>query len=121
MYIYHITGATPGEAKSCLLAITLDKDVYQQGERMSITIENLSNETLTFSNLAYGLGYHSWNGFSWIPFRGIPGKEAIGKLKPGEIGHVQHSLVGIWCLPVGKCRVGNSYYNCWAEFSVISR
>jgi hypothetical protein len=117
--IYYIDYIAIGEGKNYPVTITLDKDVYRQGERMNITIENVSNETLRFSDLSYGLGYQFWSGFSWIPSLGIPGLELIGWLKPGEIGFVQHSLVGSWYLEVGKWRVGNSYYDCWAEFFVI--
>ncbi|MDH5449299.1 MAG: hypothetical protein OEX77_00160 [Candidatus Bathyarchaeota archaeon] len=116
---YYITSAATGEGKNYLLTITLDKDVYQQGERMYITIKNVSNETLHFTNSNYGLEYQFWNGFSWTFFIGMPGRMVVVELKPGEIGYVQHSLVGSWYLEVGKWRVGDSYYDCWTEFFVI--
>jgi len=116
---YYITSAATGEGENYLLTITLDKDVYQQGERMNITIENVSNGTLTFSNSNYGLEYQFWNGFRWTFFIGMPGRMIVAELEPGEIGYVQHSLVGSWYLHVGKWRVGSGYHDCWAGFFVI--
>jgi len=76
------------------LNITTDKTIYQPDETIIITIENLSNETFTFSNSVYGLFFERWNGDSWKFYTGIIGLQVITHLEPKETGRITYRLGG---------------------------
>lgn len=90
-----------------LLNVTTDKSVYQQNDNITITVKNLSNETVTFGNSAYDLFFEKWNGVSWEVYTGVIGLEVITYLNPEEIGEIGYKLGGQTDkpFPQGKYRV----------------
>jgi hypothetical protein len=101
------------------LTITLDKGTYYQGEVMNITIKNISNETIWFTDTAYNLFFERFNGQDWEFYDTIIGGAAMTPLKPKQTAQVK------WTLgypgrpyPAGRYRVGT--HGVYAEFEVIA-
>ena len=102
-----------------LLLITLDKNVYNQGEYMTITIKNRSNETLWFTNTAYNLYFERFNGTGWTFYEQIVGGALMTPLRPGETGEVRWKLDDRTGspFPAGYYRVGTK--GIYVEFTVV--
>jgi hypothetical protein len=105
------------------LIVTTDKDVYLQGENMRITVKNMTNKEMEFSNTAYGLGFEKWDNTTWQPYVGIRGGEAIVALGPGGESIVTYTLGGYigYNFEPGEYRVGTAGYGtppAYAEFKV---
>jgi len=64
---------TPKTPLEEILAITLDKEVYYQGELMTITIQNISNETVWFTDTACNMFFERFNGQCWEFYDAIIG------------------------------------------------
>ena len=119
LIIVYYFGGSPTD-HSFPLTIKLDKYEYYPSETMHITITNISNETLVFSDTAYDLVYHRWNGTGWQRYTSIPGGAAITELEPGETDLVvwEASTHQGSPFPPGRYRVGTK--DVYAEFDVIS-
>jgi len=87
-----------------LLKVTVDKDAYQADETLTIIVQNLSNETLTFGNSVYGAYFEKWDGKKWMFHTGIVGLLVITNLNPGEEGRITYKLDASLFDP-GKYRV----------------
>ena len=100
------------------LTITLDRKTYHQGDIISITIKNGSNETQCFGNAAYDLCFERFSRGCWEFYDAIPGAEVITCLKPGQTGQVTWKLGGHTDrpFPAGHYRVGTK--GVYAEFEV---
>jgi len=77
-----------------LLIVKADKAVYSQSDNMTVTLENGSNETLSFADSSYGLFFEKWNGASWEFHAGLSGVEVITTLDPGEKAEIIYRLSG---------------------------
>lgn len=97
------------------LTITLDKETYHQGEIMNLTIENISNETVWFTNTAYDLFFERFNGKDWEFHTPIVGGAAMTPLEPSETAQFTWKLSSDFSL--GHYRVGT--HGVYAEFEVI--
>ena len=100
------------------LSITLDKEIYHQGDVMTITIENISNETIWFTDTACNLFFERFNGEYWEFYDAMVGGLAMTPLEPSETKRF------IWKLgyagrpyPSGHYRVGTK--GVYTEFEVI--
>jgi len=102
-----------------LLLIMLDKEVYNQGEYMTVTIKNRSNETMWFTNTAYDLCFERFNGTDWVLYEEIVGGPVKTSLKPGEIRQVTWKLDDHTGSPfsAGRYRVGTK--GIYVEFTVV--
>ena len=100
------------------LSVTLDKEIYHQGDIMTITIENVSNETIWFTDTAYNLCFERFNGVDWEFHTAIVGCLAMTPLEPGETAQLTWALdVPLQPFPPGRYRVGT--HGVYAEFEVI--
>lgn len=70
MYAHKIEKANYSPPEE-LLSITLDKEIYSQGDKMNITIKNISNETIWFTDTAYSLAFEKFDGVDWEFHTGI--------------------------------------------------
>ncbi len=100
------------------LSITIDKEIYYQGDIMTITIENISNETIWFTDTACNLFFERFNGEHWEFYDPMVGGLAMTPLEPSETKQFA------WKLgypgrpyPAGQYRVGTK--GVYAEFQVI--
>lgn len=100
------------------LSVTIDKEIYCQGDIMTITIENISNETQWFGNAAYDVCFERFNGEYWEFYDSVPGAEVITCLELGETGQVTWKLGGHTDrpFPAGQYRVW--VHGVYAEFEV---
>ncbi|MFQ6075508.1 MAG: hypothetical protein ACE5Z5_05165 [Candidatus Bathyarchaeia archaeon] len=89
------------------LNVTTDKSVYHQNDNITITVRNVSNETVAFGNSAYDLFFEKWNGVSWEFYTGVVGLEVITYLNPEETAEVHYELGGQTDkpFPAGKYQV----------------
>jgi len=112
----------------CLLNVELDKSVYRQNDTLVILIQNLSNETFTFGNSAYGIHFERWDGKSWKFYAGMISLQVITNLNPKEQARITYELSEKPFFP-GKYRViskgwvehGKEIIRIWryAEFTVL--
>ncbi|MDH5690907.1 MAG: hypothetical protein OEY81_05715 [Candidatus Bathyarchaeota archaeon] len=100
------------------LSITIDKEKYCQGDTMTITIENISNETIWFTDTACNLFFERFNDQHWEFYDAMVGGLAMTPLEPNETKKFT------WKLgypgrpyPAGRYRVGTK--GVYAEFEVI--
>jgi hypothetical protein len=109
----------PKQNSEVYLTITLDKGLYHQGDIMTITIENVSNETQCFGNAAYDLHFETFDGEYWKLYDSIPAAEVITYLDPGQTSQVTWKLGGHTDrpFPAGHYRVGTK--GVYMEFEVI--
>jgi hypothetical protein len=99
------------------LIITLNKEVYLQGETIDITIKNISNETIWFTDTAYNLFFERFSGVDWEFHTPIVGCLVMTPLEPGETAQLTWMLdVPLQPFPPGKYRVGT--HGVYAEFEV---
>ena len=85
---------------------------------MNITIKNISNETIWFSDTAYNLFFEKFNGTNWQFHTSIIGCLAWTPLEPGETGQIEWTLdVPFQPFPAGHYRVGTK--GVYAEFDVF--
>ena len=107
------------QAPEVHITITLNRETHHQGDMMTITIENVSNETQCFGNAAYDVCFEGFNGGYWEFYDAIPGVEVITCLKPGETGQVTWKLGGHTDrpFPAGHYQVGTK--GVYAEFEII--
>jgi len=100
------------------LIITLDKETYYQGDIMTITVENISNETVWFTGTAYNLFFERFNGTNWQFHTSIVEGAAMTPLEPRETGQIKWKLdVPLQPFPAGHYRVGTK--GVYAEFDVF--
>jgi hypothetical protein len=100
------------------LSITIDKETYCQGETMTITIENISNETVWFTDTACNLFFGRFNGEHWEFYDAMVGGVAMTPLEPNETKKFIWKLGYPGCpYPAGRYRVGTK--GVYAEFEVI--
>ena len=100
------------------LSITIDKEVYYQGDIINITIENISNETIWFTDTAYNLCFERFNGVDWEFHTSIVGCLVMTPLEPGETAQLMWALdTPLQPFPPGRYRVGT--YGVYAEFEVV--
>jgi len=100
------------------LSITIDNQIYYQGDVMTITIENISNETIWFTDTAYNLFFEKFNGVDWKFHTAIVGCLAMTPLEPGETAQLMWTLdVPSQAFPDGRYRVGT--HGVYAEFEVV--
>ncbi len=107
---YTFTPKTPPEE---ILTITLDKKMYYQGELMTITIKNISNETVWFTDTACNLFFERFNGQDWEFYDAMIGGLMMTPLEPGEIKQFAWKL----SYPAGHYRVGTK--GVYAEFDIV--
>jgi hypothetical protein len=100
------------------LSVTIEKEIYYQGDVMTITIENISNETQWFGNAAYDVCFERFDGEYWKFYDSIPGAEVITHLEPEETAQVTWKLGGHTDrpFPAGQYRVW--VHGVYAEFEV---
>jgi len=101
------------------LCINLDEETYRQGDIMTITIENISNETIEFGNAAYDVCFERFTGEYWEFYDSIPSAAVITYLEQGQIGQVTWKLdehTG-HPFPAGQYRVW--VHGVYAEFEVV--
>jgi hypothetical protein len=104
-----------------ILTVILDKQTYKQGEVMTITIRNISNETIWFTDTAYNIVFERFDNvfndwtFHTAPIAGLlmtplhPGEEAqLMWLLDDKTGHL---------FPPGRYRVGT--HEVYTEFEVM--
>jgi len=96
-----------------LLRVTLDRETYYQGDTIVITIKNISNETVWFTDTAYNLFFERFNNQDWEFYDAIIGGLMMTSLKPGETAQVNWTLG----YPPGRYRVGT--HGVYAEFEVV--
>jgi hypothetical protein len=101
------------------LSVTLDKEIYHQGSIITITIENISNETQWFGNAAYDACFDRFDGEYWEFYDSIPSAEVITCLKPRETRQATWKLGGHTdsTFPPGQYRVW--VHGVYAEFEII--
>lgn len=100
------------------LIITLDKERYSQGETMNITIKNISNETIWFTDTAHNLFFERFNGVDWKFHDAMIGGAAMTPLEPGKTAwHTWPVGYAGRPYPPGQYRVGT--HGVYAEFEVI--
>jgi len=75
-----------------LLNVKLDKNAYQRGERLVISIQNLSNETFTFGNSAFGSYIERWDGESWRFYAGMISLQVITTLNSKGEARITYEL-----------------------------
>ena len=109
----------PGLPKS-KVSIVLDKAEYQSGEMMNITVINISDETLEFPNLAYGLEFDRKIDGGWTHYLTIISGQVLTYLKPGENVTISYTLGADTeaPFPAGTYRVGIRKFGAYAEFTV---
>jgi hypothetical protein len=117
-YSFEVRAFVPKPSPEEPLTITLDKEAYHQGENITITITNNSNETISFSNSAYDLHFDIWNGDAWELYDAIPSNEVIVYLQKGEQVHITWKLGGHIERPfqAGHYRVGTK--GIYTEFMI---
>ena len=120
MYTFKVEPFIPKPPPEAYLIITLDKEIYSQVEIMNITIKNISNETIWFTDTAYNLFFERFNGVDWEFHTSIVGCLAMTPLEPGETAQLTWALdVPLQPFPLGRYRVGT--HGVYAEFEVIDR
>lgn len=99
-------------------SLTTNKETYRQDDIMTITIENISNETIWFTDGAYNIFFERFTGVDW-EFHTAP--VAIAVMTPLEAGETAQLT---WPLdapgqefPAGRYRVGT--HGVYAEFEVL--
>ena len=118
MYTFKVEPFVPKPPTEAYLTVTLDKETYHQGEIMNITIKNVSNETVWFTDTAYNLFFEKFNGVDWEFHTGIGGGLVMTPLEPGETAKITWTLdVPLQPFPPGQYRVGTR--GVYAEFEVI--
>ncbi len=101
------------------LIIVLEKSIYNQGEYMTVTIKNVANETILFTNTAYDLRFEVFNGTGWGFYKEVTGNPVTTSMQPNETAQVLCKLderVGS-PFPAGHYRVGTKGIS--AEFRVV--
>jgi hypothetical protein len=100
------------------LSITIDKEKYCQGDTMNITIENVSNGTVWFTDTACNLFFETFTGEHWEFYDAMVGDLAMTPLEPNEtkkfawkLGYPGRQY------QAGRYRVGTK--GVYAEFEVI--
>ena len=101
-----------------ILTITLDKEIYGEGDTMTITIQNISNETIWFINAMYNLVFERFDhAFSDWVFHAAPiAAQVMTPLQPGEGAQVTWKL-DAETFPSGLYRI--VILGVYAEFNVI--
>lgn len=101
-----------------ILAITLDKEIYSQGDTMTITIQNISNETVWFTNAVYNLVFERFDdAFSdWVFHTAPIAAQVMTPLEPGGNAQVTWKLE-VETFPSGLYRIDILGVN--VEFNVI--
>jgi hypothetical protein len=99
------------------LIVTLNKEIYLRGETMNITIKNISNETVWFTDTACNLFFERFNGVDWEFHTAIIGGLMMAPLEPGETADYTWKLgVPLQPFPPGRYRVGT--HGVYAQFEV---
>lgn len=100
------------------LKITLDKETYFQGETMQITIKNILNETIWFTDTACNLYFERFNGACWEFYDAMIGGAAMTPLQPNQTRQFTWKLgYGGLPYPSGRYRVGTK--GVYAEFEIL--
>lgn len=88
------TGEYMGITAYPFLIITLDKslNIYFPGDVIEITLKNVSNRSLFFTDNAYGLAFQRWDDNAWEYYESIRGEEMIIELTPGEEAQANFEL-----------------------------
>lgn len=87
------------------LVVSTDKKVYFQGEKMRITVKNLTNKELTFANTSLNLRFEKWGGTAWQLYAMVPGEVWTTVFELGIEWHTVVALEGEKFEP-GRYRVG---------------
>ena len=100
-----------------VLRIDLDKYVYRCGEVMNITIRNISDETLWFTNSVYNLAFERFdkNYNDWIFHSAPRAEEIITSIYPGDTVQLTLTLSADE-FPPGHYRIGT--HGVYVEFDV---
>jgi hypothetical protein len=75
-----------------LLEVTLDKETYNYGENMTITLKNNSDIVLNFPNSSFGIFFQKWENENWVFYGSIPGRENVNSIYPGENAQVVYTI-----------------------------
>lgn len=117
-YAFNVQLLRPKQPPEAYLAITLDKETYRQGDVMTITIENTSNETVEW----WVDAIERYNGDDW-EFHDVVGAtiEDYAPLEPGETKHLTWKLDATPRYPnrpytPGRYRVFTRHYPSTVEF-----
>jgi len=120
LYAEKIEKAEPQPPKppsEAYLVITLDKEIYHQGEIRNITIKNISNETIWFTDTAHNLFFDRFNGVDWEFHDAMIGGLMMTPLEPGKTAWHTWPVGYAGCpYPPGRYRVGT--HGVYAEFEV---
>ena len=85
---------------------------------MNMTIKNISNETIWFTDTACNLSFERFNGVDWEFHTSIVGCLAMTPLEPGETAEYTWKLdIPLQPFLLGHYRVGT--HGGYAEFEVI--
>ena len=77
------------------LEVTTDKTMYQEGDNMTITIRNASNQAVWFGSPAYGVSFEKWDKDKWVFHSSICGAEVIVNLEPEQTRQITVRLSNI--------------------------
>jgi len=74
------------------LEVTLDKEIYNFGDNITITVKNVSENTVTFGSTAYGVYFEKWENETWTFYVGVAAEEMLVGLQPGENHQIKYYL-----------------------------
>lgn len=103
-----------------ILAIGIDRNMYRPGETMIITIKNISNETIWFTNTVYNIVFERFNSIynDWIYHTSPIAGQALVSISPNEEKQVKY-IIDPELFPPGLYRVGT--HGVYIEFEVVSK
>jgi len=113
-----------------MLKVATDKSSYREGEKMTITIRNLSDKKIFFGSTAYGVRFEKWNSEKWVFHSSIIGADVIVTLEPSQTKQITVELSNLYQpFTAGKYRVlsigwieqdgKNTQLSGYSEFSII--
>ena len=89
---FNVTVRPSPPASLLLLEVTTDKAVYHEGDNITITIKNTSNQTVTFASTAYGVVFEKWVEDRWVFHSAVAGVEVIVSLEPDQTHQITVKL-----------------------------
>lgn len=124
-YTFEVVHPPPEKPFENCLIIALDKETYHQGDNITVTIENILNESIGFIDCK--IVFEKFDGVDWEFYDSIPIPLEKTYLEPGEIGQFTLALIDYmdYPFPAGQYRVGIIRYwgdeidGVYAEFEVI--
>jgi hypothetical protein len=124
-YTFEVVHPPPEKPFENCLVMALDKETYYQGDNITVTIENILNESIGFIDCK--IVFEKFDGVDWEFYDSVSIPLEKTYLEPGEIGQFTLALIDYMNhpFPAGQYRVGIIRYwgdeidGIYVEFEVI--